>query len=581
MKRGVIAGLALVLLICGAGGWQLWRRGEKEPALKVDVVIRDNQIRHIEILEHHETPGFDNIMVQLGEDIMADNSLQVEAVAGATETSRRFLDAVRQAVAEKGVDPDSLIPYREQERRLEQEKEETDCDILILGAGGAGLTAAIEARSEGKEHVILLEKMSFGGGNTRMSGGEYAAPGNWVQQQVGIEGDSSELFFQDIFEGGGKKGNPELIRILAQSALPNALWLRDYVGVEYRDYQSWYGGHTLARTLWPVGDGPRYVDTLIDKAMELGAEIHYNTRAEKLLKDEHGRIIGVLARRGGKTVEYRAKKGVILATGGFGANVDMRMEYDMRWHSLDENIPTTNSPAIVGDGLIMAREAGASLIGMGDIQLYPINNPATGNYYFMDYARLNSNALLVNRNGQRFVDEKGTRDRLAEAILRQPDAKVYELIDSQVVQEMNLEHLYEGEIARCLDQGVLVRGNLEECCKFFDLPLEAVKNTIVRFNGFAENGEDTDFGRTNNLEKIGDGPYYLFLCVVSVHHTMCGVEIDREARVLDTSGNVIPGLYGAGEVTGGIHGENRLGSMSMPDTVTFGRIAARSACQGK
>lgn len=373
MRKAVIAGLALALLFCGAAGWGVWRRTEQESFLKVDLA------------------------------------------AGATETSRRFLEAVRQAVEDEGMDPEALIPYREQEQTAEQ-KETAQCDILILGAGGAGLTAAIEARSEGDEQVIVLEKMSFGGGNTRMSGGEYGALGNWVQRQMGMEGDSAELFFKDIYEGGGKKGNPELIRVLAENALPNALWLRDYVGVKYKDYQSWYGGHTLARTLWPAGDGPQYVDTLIDKALDLWAEIHYNTRAERLLTDDRGRVIGVRARRGGKVVEYRAEKGVILATGGFGANVAMRMKYDTRWHSLDESIPTTNSPAIVGDGLVMAEEAGANLIGMGDIQLYPINNPATGNYYFMDYARLNSNALLINRNGQRFVDEKGTRDRLAEAI---------------------------------------------------------------------------------------------------------------------------------------------------------------------
>lgn len=579
-KTGITAAVLLTGIAAAAGGLFWLRRqqpGNQDTNPKLDVVIRENRIEHIEILEQHETPGFDKVMAQLIDDIIARNDIHVDMVAGATETSTRFLQSVEQAVLADGIDPDALIPYEEQNLLLAEEGGQTECDILIVGAGGAGLSAAIEARSHGDARVIVLEKMSFGGGNTRMSGGEYAAPNNWVQQKMGITGDSREQFFEDVYEGGKEKGNPELIRVVVDQALPNAYWLRDFVGVEYKDYQSWYGGHTFSRTLWPVGDGPQYVDTLIDRAVGLGAEIHYNTKAEKFLQDEHGRIVGVQARRAGKMIEYRAENGVILATGGFGANVEMRMKYDTRWLSLDESIPTTNSPAIMGDGIVMAEDVGAQLVGMGDIQLYPINNPATGNYYFMDYARLNSNALLLNRNGRRFVDEKGTRDLLAEAILRQPDVRVYELIDSRVVQEMNLDHLYENEIAKCIDQGVLVRGSLADCCDYFDLPLAEVERSIERFNGFAESGIDLDFGRTNNLEKIGGDPYYMFSCVVSVHHTMGGVAIDRYARVLDEAGEPIAGLYAAGEVTGGIHGANRLGSMSMPDTVAFGRIAAQSA----
>ncbi len=595
MKRAVLVSLFLIIIGCfltackvqdntktngeGEGVVSGTFRGEakeEEEYILVEVMLQENQISHIEILKHNETPGFEKAMTQLIDDIVAKNSIEVDGISGATKTSKRFLKAVENAITAAGITPKDLASSNELNRKTDGESSKVDCDILIIGGGGAGLSAAIEARSQGDDRVVLLEKMSFGGGNTRMSGGEYAAPGNWVQTSLGIE-DSEELFFKDIYEGGNKKGNKELINIVVQNALPNAYWLRDFVGVEYKDYQSWYGGHTVSRTLWPVGDGPKYVDTLIDKAVELGTDIHYNTRAEEFICNEEGKVVGVRAKRSGKTIEYIAKKGVILATGGFGANVEMRMKYDTRWNGLDESIPTTNSPAIVGDGLIMAEKAGANLIGLGDIQLYPINNPATGNYYFMDYARLNSNALLINKNGKRFVDEKNTRDKLSNEMLKQPDAKAYELIDSQVVQDMNLELLYEGEIAKCYEQGVLVRGSLRECCDYFDLPLEEVQKTIQRFNSFAEKGTDEDFGRTKNLEKIGDDTYYMFSCIVSVHHTMGGVEIDKYARVLGTDGKPIKGLYAAGEVTGGIHGENRLGSLSMPDTVTFGRIAAQSA----
>lgn len=548
--------------------------------IRVDVVLKDNRITHIEILEHNETPGFEKAMTQLIDDIIAKDSLEVDAVAGSTQTSRRFLAAVTNGVLAAGLTPKDLLPPLPVEEANKEKPAQITCDILIIGSGGAGLSAAIEARSEGDDSVLILEKMPFSGGNTRMSGGEYAAPGNWIQESLGIK-DSKDLFFQDIYESGSREGNPDLIRIIAENALPNAYWLRDIVGVKYRNEQSNYGGHSVSRTLWPVGDGPQYVDTLLDKATELGTEIHYNTRAEQLLTDESGRVIGVSARKNGKTIKYFANKGVILATGGFSANVSMRMQYDTRWHCLDSQIPTTNSPASTGDGVLMAEAIGANLIGMGNIQLYPINNPATGNYYFLDYARLNSNALLLNKEGLRFVDEKNTRDRLSEAMLLQTGRKAYELIDAKVVESMNLETLYESEIAKCSQQGVFVQGTLEECCDYFDLPLESVSESIERFNTFADAGIDEDFGRTKNLERVEGPTYYMFSCIASVHHTMGGVEIDTLARVLDSNGAPIPGLYAAGEVTGGIHGSNRLGSMSMPDTVTFGRIAAQSAREQK
>lgn len=546
----------------------------KQGPIKVDVMLEKNQIRHIEILSHNEIPGFDTAMVQIGDEILSKNSLRVDLVSGATYTSEGFLEAVESALDKAGIGEEQLSGARQPDENGEPVVE---CDLLIIGGGGAGFNAAIEALANHGGRVVVLEKMSFGGGNTRMSGGEFAAPGNWVQLEEGIDSDSTELFYEDLMAGGKDLGNPELVRILAENALSNAEWLRDFVGVEYRDHQSWYGGHTVARTLWPVGDGPQYVDTLIAKAEELGAEVAYNTRAERLVLDEDGRVIGAEASCSGQSVQYRSKHGVILTTGGFGANVEMRMQYDTHWKKLDESIPTTNSPAITGDGIRMAEAAGARLVGMEYIQLYPVNNPATGNYYFMDYARLNGNALLVNKEGRRFVDEKETRDNLSEAALNQTGAMIYELIDAQVVRDMDLENIYEAEIARCYDQGVLVKGTLEECAAFFDIPLENLKASIRRYNSFAEKGRDPDFGRTDQLAPIQEGPYMMFSAVVSVHHTMGGVEIDAEARVLDQTGSPIPGLYAAGEVTGGIHGANRLGSCSMPDTVTFGRIAARSA----
>ena len=587
MKR-VVAALALCLALSGcvpssSANRQMDEQGRvsgtftgtgqgKQGEIKVDVMIDHNQIQHIEILSHNEIPGFDTAMVQMSDEILSKNSLQVEAVSGATYTSKGFLEAVQDALDQAGIREDQLGWSDE-----ENEEQEIECDVLIVGGGGAGFAAAIEALTQSSDEVTIVEKMSFGGGNTRMSGGEFAAPGNWVQLQEGIDNDSPELFYEDLMKGGKNLGNPELVRILADNALSNAEWLRDIVGVQYRDHQSWYGGHTVARTLWPIGDGPQYVETLIRKAEALGVNVEYNTRAERFLQDETGRVIGVEATRGGRPLRFYARKGVILTTGGFGANVEMRMQYDTHWNKLDASIPTTNSPAITGDGLRMAEAIGAKLVGMEYIQLYPVNNPATGNYYFLDYARLTANALLVNKEGLRFVDEKETRDNLSEAALNQTGAMIYELIEQSVVDEMQLDETIEAEVQRCYDQGVLAMGTLDECAAFFDIPVKTLKATVDRYNQYAAAGRDPDFGRTDQLQPLGEGPYMMFSAVVSVHHTMGGVQIDPDARVLDTEGHPIPGLYAAGEVTGGIHGANRLGSCSIPDTVTFGRIAARSA----
>ncbi len=544
----------------------------KQGKIIVDVVIKDDKIEHIELVKHSEVPGFSGKMIQLADEIISKNSIDVDTIAGATLTSQGFIDAVKDALMQAGVTQEDLMNANMQEQQ--QKIIEQHSDLVIVGSGGAGFVAAIQAKQLGFEKVTIIEKMAFNGGNTRMSGGEYACYNNWVQESEGII-DTKEAFIEDILISGQGRSNETLVRTLADHVLENAYWLRDEIGVQYKDEQSWYGGHRVARTLWPVGDGPAYVNTLAQKAEELGVEVIYNTKAVEIIM-ENGKAIGIKAVSDGNSLHFYGDSGVILATGGFSANVEMRQQYNTQWPTLDASIPTTNSPAIVGDGILMAQAAGANLIDMDAIQLYPINNPATGNYYFVDYARLIGNALLVNKDGERFVDEKETREIISRAAIKQKDAMIYEIIDDQVAKAMNLEEDYASEIARCLDQGVLIKGSLKECAEFFDIPYETLAATIEHYNEMAAQGVDTDFNRTD-LIPIGDGPYLMFACIVSVHHTMGGVEIDENAHVIDTKGNIIPNLYAAGEVTGGIHGANRLGSLSIPDTVCFGRIAAATA----
>lgn len=548
--------------------------------LKVEVTIAKKKITDIKVLENFETIGIGTkALDQVPERIIEHQSVGVDVLTGATASSKAVLAAVSNALEKAGA---NMAKYNVKPEIKKGEDKTIDSNVVIIGAGGSGITAAIEAKLQGAKNVVVLEKMDITGGNTRMSGGEFAAPGNWVQKAEGITNDSVEKYYNDILKGGYNLGNPELVRTIADNALKTAEWLRDYVGIKFRNKQSWYGGHEVARTLWPEGDGPAYIDTLEDKARELGVEFYLQTEATEIIKDSSDRVIGVNAvHKDGANYKFNASNGVIITTGGFGANIDMRQQYNKTWPTLDSSIPTTNSPAITGDGINMAKNIGANLVGMENIQLYPVNNPATGNYYYIDYARLNSTALLINKEGKRFVDEKSTRDVISDATLKQTESKVYELVDAKVVAEQELYEKYGAEINQCLKQGVLAIGTLEEVSKHFGISTTAVEETINHYNSLVDAGKDTDFGRTGNLNKIGDGPYFMFSSVVSVHHTMGGVQIDELARVIDTNGNPIPGLYAAGEATGGIHGGNRLGSVAVPDTAIFGRIAGKSCATEK
>lgn len=547
--------------------------------MQVSVVIKDGKISAVNVGDNVETVGIGSKAIDaMPERIIDAQSINVDVLTGASVTSRAILSGVSDALTQAGAD---LSVYSKAVEVVKSEDKEISAEIVIIGAGGAGLTAAIEALENGATSVVLIEKMDITGGNTRLSGGEYGAPNNWLQEAEGIE-DSKEQYFTDIYEGGYERGDKDLIQVIVDNALDSAEWLKNDVGVVYRDKMSWYGGHKVARTLWPVGDGPVYVDTLEDKARSLGAEIYFTTTANELIQDENGRVTGVVATyKDGATYTFKADKGVIMTTGGFSANVEMRESVNTMWPSLDANVPNTNSPAITGDGIVMAQKIGADVVDMDAIQLYPVNNPATGNYYYIDYARLNSTALLVNKEGKRFVNEKGTRDVISLATLEQTDKMVYEIIDAAVVAEQKLYEDYQAEIDKCLKDGVLAIGTLEEVCEHFGVPVEEVKATITHYNEMVDAGTDVDFGRTDNFNKIGEGPYFMFSSVVSVHHTMGGIKIDTDARVLDTEGNPIAGLYAAGEVTGGIHGGNRLGSVAVCDTVVFGRVAAQSALAQK
>lgn len=546
----------------------------------VEVVLSAEKIESVTVTAHEETAGLsDGPIADIPAAIVETQSLNIDAVSGATNTSNAILEAVKAALTEAGADVDSLMQGEGTSTTVNAELTDATYDVVVLGAGGAGLSAAIEAKAAGAT-VVVIEKMPYPGGNTLLSYAELACPNNWLQEEQGIE-DSVELFAKEMWEGGGSLAKKELVDIIANNATAAAEWLRDEIGVVYQDYLVWEGGHSVARAVEPVELGPGMINPLVDYAKSHDIEIVLNTKAEEFVLNEEGKVTGVVVSRDGKTATISANNGIVLATGGFGANVEMREHYNTRWETLDESVKTTNSPAIVGDGIKMAEKIGANLLGMEHIQLYPFNNPITGVYYGIEAPSWSGEGLIyVNQNGERFVNEMGMRDERAEGILAQ-EGYVYAIYNQAVADRLNLEAKFPTEYAQCLEDGVFYKADtLEEIAEYFDINAENLVATMADYNEGIKNNTDK-FGRSTAMVTMEEGPWFILVGVVSVHHTMGGVEINELAQVINTEGNIIPGLYAAGEVTGGVHGNNRVGTCAISDITVFGRIAGQSAAASK
>ncbi len=479
------------------------------------------------------------------------------------------------------VDESGLMVIPEAEPAAEAETTQT-YDVVVVGAGGAGLTAAISAAENGAK-VVVLEQESIVGGNTSWSGAGMDIPNNWVQAKQGIE-DSIELYTEDTLAGGDRTNILELVDVLANNALPTAEWLRDNVGVHFMDdFQKHFGGHTVARAIVVEGGiGSQLVMSEYLKAEELGVVFKMNTKATGLVTDEAGRVTGVEAEnKSGQNLTFNGEYGVILASGGFAGNPEIRVKYRPE---LDESVGTTNAPGHNGDGIVMAEALGAGTTHMEWIQTYPFCFPTTGKISFVADTRMYG-APMVNIEGKRFVNENDRRDVVSNAILSQSDRYGYMVWDQEILEEARTLEIYGKEYEQLVADGVLVKADtLEEAAAFFGIEEAALLQTIADFNGFAtafESGvdskeADTEWHRNAKLAVIDKGPFYIEKVVPAAHHTMGGLLIDTETRVKTADGELISGLYAAGEIVGGIHGNNRLGGNALTDISVFGKIAGET-----
>lgn len=540
----------------------------------VELTIADNKISDINVKEHHESEGISEAMNIMTEAMIATNSIGVDAVSGATITSAGFRTAVKDAFSKTGAEESALVSTGTVEK--EKRDSEYNADVIVIGGGGAGLTAAIAAADNGAS-VIVLEKMPIQGGNTLISGGEYAAPGNWLQEKEKLE-DSKELFYNDILKGGDNENDPALVKVLAENALDGALWLKDYVGMEFEDYMLFFGGHSVERSLVPKNaTGFEMINKLTLKLAEKNVPLHKNTAATELIQNKEGKVTGVIAKYNDQTITYNANKAVILATGGFGANLDMRVKYN---EAMNEKVLSTNAVGSKGDGLVMAEKIGAQLTDMGYIQTYPTCDTQSGALLYVGDVRMEGRSILVNKEGRRFVEELERRDVISDAVTKQDGGVSYMFWDEAAMTDTGMNVKHEAEYNGLILRKQLVKADtLQEAAEFFGIDAAELKKTVENYNQYAKDGKDLEFNKRGKLVPFGEGPYYIMVSKPAVHHTMGGVKINTEAQVIDTEGNVIPGLYAAGEVTGDIHGTNRLGSDAIADITVFGRIAGQNAAK--
>ncbi|MGT2950148.1 flavocytochrome c [Streptococcus cuniculi] len=582
MKRSlkvILLSFVAVLLMIGCsaakkGGTFEGVGSGKHGDIKVAVTITDGAITKIDVLEQDENKVLSEpVYEELQDMIIAQNSADVEAVSGASATSEGYINAVKDAVEKSGI---TLVAAKKSKQAKEKEQipAEQDFDVVVVGSGGAGFSAAIEAAEAGKK-VAILEKLPAIGGNTLLSGGEMNAPGNWVQKKLGIEGDSVDIYYQDTMKGGDNVGDPKMVRLMAEKALESAEWLRDDIKVEFLPDQLFqFGGHSFKRALIPVGHtGAELISKLKMKADELKIPVFLNVKAEKLIKDDSGKIVGVTATdREKRELTFNAKDAVILTTGGFGSNVEMRKQYNKEY---DERYHSTDSVGTTGDGIVMAQEVGAALTNMESIQTYPIANPKTGMISLLADTRFDG-AILVNQEGKRFVEELERRDVISKAILAQTGGYCYQIWNDDIDAISKTKEAHKAEYDELIREKLLVKADtIEEAAKFFDIDVDSLKETLTKVNAYAKAGEDKDFHHRAGLVSLEKGPYYIEKAAPSVHHTMGGLVINEKTEVLDESGKAIPGLYAAGELTGVIQGKNRLGGNAITDIITYGRIAGQ------
>lgn len=528
------------------------------------VTLSKTAIEAVELTGDSETPTIGGpALEKIQGDVVKRQTTNIDGVSGATITSTASFEAINAALTAAGVDPASLTGIAVE--KAEPTEAIIETDIVIIGAGGAGMTAAITAKQAGAD-VIILEKMPMVGGNTTKATGGMNAAETKYQEASGIE-DSVQTFIDDTMNGGYEINNPDLVAVMAGQSANAIDWL-DTINAPLPKV-SFSGGATNARIHAPEDGsavGNYLINAFSEQLKELDVSIYLETKATEFIV-ENGAVVGVRAES--ETTGYIINaKTVVLATGGFGANEELYTKYreDLK------GFVTTNTPGATGDGLVMAEDIGAALVDIEQIQIHPTVEQTTS--IMVTEGVRGDGAILVNSEGKRFTNEMLTRDVVSAAEIAQDGGYAYIIFDQNIRDNLKAIESY-------IKAGITIEGaTIEELAGKIDIAPAVLAETLTTWNEAAATKNDTEFGRATGMEHdLSTAPYYAIKVAPGVHHTMGGVKINTSCEVISVTGEVIPGLYAAGEVTGGVHGGNRIGGNAVADIVVFGRIAGDSAAK--
>ncbi len=439
---------------------------------------------------------------------------------------------------------------------------EEKTDVVVIGGGAAGMTAAIEAYDNGSD-VILLEKMPFVGGNTGRAASGMNGTGTSLQKKLGIKW-SRDLYYQDTMKSGHYLNNEKLVAILVDNSRNAVEWLKQ-LGADLSDLGI-LGGHSVPRTHRPSGGaavGGHIVGILEKQVRKRNIDLRLENRAVAVIYDGRAKGVEVINQTGR---EYKIlAKSVVFASGGFGGSPELFVRYNPQLTGFN----STNHPGATGDAIKLGEEVGADFIGMNYIQTHPTVVPDYG--VMITEAVRGNGAILVNQKGRRFTDELSYRDVLSSDILEQDGKYAYLIFDEKVRNSLSAADDY-------ISMKLIKSGSTyDELAALLNMDSIIFSSTISKYNSCVLSGKDSEYNRKNLASAIDTPPYYGVRVAPAVHYCMGGIKIDSRTRVIDREGNVLKGLFAAGEVTGGVHGANRLGGNSLTETIVFGRMAGREA----